>query len=241
MSNLTAVLNDQIRRLARRESRSDTRTVRRATAQYRRDIAFLKRQVHSLTQRLTYFEKTARQTPMAFTPPAEVLAKGRFRAMGVKAHRRKLGLSAGDYARLVGVSKKTIYQWEGGKAKPRSPLTTAKWLAVRGLGKRQAMERLGLAESRPSVGGAPHTLLPRPERQRGVFQQTAEQVILSLLKGGKMRTTRQINEAWRNRGRRGAADTTLGRMVQAGKLEREKIKGGRGSTYWVSSGNRRIR
>ena len=34
-------------------------------------------------------------------------------------HRTKLGLSASDYAKLVGVHPITIYSWEQGKTKPR--------------------------------------------------------------------------------------------------------------------------
>ena len=54
----------------------------------------------------------------------------RFRAMGVKAHRTKLGLSAENYGKLVGVSGVTIYKWESGKNKPQQA-QKAKWLAIR--------------------------------------------------------------------------------------------------------------
>jgi hypothetical protein len=39
MPNIAGVLNDQIRRLAKREITSQTRSTRRLTAQFRRDIA----------------------------------------------------------------------------------------------------------------------------------------------------------------------------------------------------------
>jgi len=39
MPNVNAVLNDQIRRLARREIRANTKTIKKATGHYRRDIA----------------------------------------------------------------------------------------------------------------------------------------------------------------------------------------------------------
>ena len=59
--------------------------------------------------------------------------------MGVKAHRAKLGLCADNYGKLVGVSGVTIYKWETGKNKPQEA-QKAKWLAIRGLGKEEALD-----------------------------------------------------------------------------------------------------
>src|SRR5436190_16367211 len=56
MSNLALTLNDHIRRLARREIKAETKTTRRLTALYRRDIAALKRQVASLRKTVTFLE-----------------------------------------------------------------------------------------------------------------------------------------------------------------------------------------
>jgi len=56
---------------------------------------------------------------------------------------RRLGLSAADYARLVGVSSLTIYNWEHGKSRPRKEQLAA-LVAVRGIGKREALRRLEL-------------------------------------------------------------------------------------------------
>ncbi len=56
-----------------------------------------------------------------------------------------MGLSAADYATLVGVGAQTIYNWEQGKSKPRVQQLAA-LLAVRSLGKREAVKRLRLLE-----------------------------------------------------------------------------------------------
>jgi DNA-binding transcriptional regulator YiaG len=61
----------------------------------------------------------------------------------VKAQRERLGLSAADYAKLVGVSSLTIYNWEQGKTRPRQEQLAA-LVAVRGIGKREAIKRLAL-------------------------------------------------------------------------------------------------
>ena len=44
----------------------------------------------------------------------------RFRAAGFAALRKKLGLSAADMGKLLGVTLQTIYHWEKGQSRPRS-------------------------------------------------------------------------------------------------------------------------
>ena len=64
-----------------------------------------------------------------------------FSPKAVKAERERLGMTVREYARLVGVSVLTIYDWEKGAVVPREP-ALRKWLAVRGIGKAQAERRL---------------------------------------------------------------------------------------------------
>jgi transcriptional regulator with XRE-family HTH domain len=226
MPNVNAIINEQIRRLARREIRANTRSVKKATGQYRHAIAELRKQIAALTRRLGYIEKRPAAHAgdgAAITGPEDT---SRFRSVGVKAHRAKLGLSAKEYGKLVGVSALTIYHWEQGKARPRNKAAAAKWLAVRGMGKKEAYEKLGLKEPQADAGGR-----GRPGRRRGKFKQTGEQTILSLLKSKKSMSTREINEAWRNEGRAGSADVMLGLLVKGKKLKRTKVEGQRGSQY----------
>ena len=75
-----------------------------------------------------------------------VIAKGkRFSAHGLKTHRERVGLSAADYSKLVGVTAQTVYSWEQGKSKPRDEQLAA-LVAVRDLGMREALKRLELLE-----------------------------------------------------------------------------------------------
>ena len=71
-------------------------------------------------------------------------------------------------------------------------------------------------------------------RKRGAFQETAEQMILGLLAGGKTMTTAEINAAWKKARRGGSADVALGKLVKAGKLRRKKVKKGKGSNYSIA-------
>ena len=171
MPNLASALNEQIRRLSRREIRSQTKTTRRLTAQYRRDIAALKREVMSLRKVVAFLE--AQEKRRVAQRPAAPAAEGiRFRADGLKSHRSKLGLSAKDYGRLVGVSGLTVYQWEGGKTRPRKA-QLAKLASVRGLGKREALKRLELLGGPPRRRGRPRASAARRPKSRTAGRRSA--------------------------------------------------------------------
>jgi DNA-binding transcriptional regulator YiaG len=71
----------------------------------------------------------------------ELVESIRFSARSVKAQRNRLGLSAADYGKLVGVSGLTIYNWEHDKSRPRQAQLAA-LVAVRGIGKREALLKL---------------------------------------------------------------------------------------------------
>jgi len=141
MPNFTSVLREEITRLAKRQVRRETGTTRRLSARHRRDIAELKRQVQDMTQRLAFLEKQERRRVAQSPAPAETEGNSRFSPKWLKAHRRKVGLSAADYAKLVGVSPLTIYKWEQGEFKPREQQVAA-LAAVRTLRKREALKRL---------------------------------------------------------------------------------------------------
>ena len=143
MVNVSVVLKDMIRRLARREIKAQTSATKQAVAQYRQDIAKLKRQVKDQQKEIGFLkgqEQKRLAQPQAKEEPMEGI---RFSARSVKAQRTRLKLSAADYGKLVGVSGLTIYSWESGKSRPREA-QLAKLVAVRGIGKREALVKLEL-------------------------------------------------------------------------------------------------
>jgi hypothetical protein len=93
---------------------------------------------------------------------------------------------------------------------------------------------LGVAEPKasPNVPPAP-TAKPAPRQigNRGQFKQTARDLILSLLKGKKTLTTRELGMAWKQAKRGGTVDNTLAKMVKAKQIKRTKVKGEKGSRY----------
>jgi DNA-binding transcriptional regulator YiaG len=135
-------LKQEIARVSRKEIKANTDSTRRAVAQFRRDIAELKRVVKTMERRMSALEKEEKKR--VGKPVAPDLAEGaRFGGKWVRSHRHKIGLSQADYARLVGVSSLTIYNWESGRTRPRREQLNS-WVAVRTLGKRDAERRLEL-------------------------------------------------------------------------------------------------
>lgn len=143
MPNIVNVLNEQIRRLSRRELYREIRNTRKLTAQHRRDLAALKRQVAALQKTVDFLERQEKRRVAQQPVPATEEKALRFRADGLRTHRAKTGLSAGDYAKLIGVSGQSIYNWEAGTSRPR-PAQIKKLAALRSLGKREILKRLAL-------------------------------------------------------------------------------------------------
>lgn len=142
MANIASLLKAEISRIARKEVRTETQTLKKASAQYRSDIAALKRRIAEQDRLIAKLRKSK---------PATTAATGenegpqlRFRPDGFASLRKKLGLSAADMGKLLGVSLQTIYHWEKGQSKPRA--SQLQGIAeVRKLGKRGAAARLAEA------------------------------------------------------------------------------------------------
>lgn len=140
MANIAGMLRQEIVRLARKEIRNQTDTLKKISAQYRKDIAELKRRVIDLQRRLAPLEKQSLRNTSAPTLEAEA-GHVRFTAKGLRSQRQRLGLSAADYGKLVGVTGQSIYSWEREVSRPRQQ-QVAKIAAIRHLGKKEACARL---------------------------------------------------------------------------------------------------
>ncbi len=140
MPNIATVLKEEILRLARKEVREQTSVLKKMSAQYRRDIAQMKRQVSDLQRKITPLQKQVLRG--VSSPPAEGEGEHvRFTAKGLRSQRKRLGLSAANYGKLIGVTGQTIYSWEQETSRPRK-LQVARIASLRHLGKRDAYARL---------------------------------------------------------------------------------------------------
>ena len=169
MANLASALKEEISRLARKEVRQQTAGAAKTATRCERDIAALKRQIEDLQRKLSSLRTqdtpgpavskkatskkaaTKKQAAKTASGSGKQASRARFSAKGLKANRVRLGLSADNYGRLVGVSGLSIYNWEQGKARPRES-SIAALMAIRGIGKREAAKRLeALATSQPKA------------------------------------------------------------------------------------------
>lgn len=144
MPNLASVLRAEVARIARKELRGETDSLRKTVASQRTEIAALKRRLSEVEKSLKTLARTATKgKARAAAAPAEEGdgSHVRFSAKGMASNRQRLGLSAADFGLLVGTTGQSIYGWESGKSKPR-PRNLAAIMALRGVGKREVAARL---------------------------------------------------------------------------------------------------
>ena len=119
MPNIATALKAEIARVARKEIRSETESLKKAVTAYRKEIASLKKRMQGL-ERQAKVAGHRRSEPA--TPERDSLADSpqlRFSPGRLAKQREKLGLSAADFAKLLGVSALSVYKWESGKSRPR--------------------------------------------------------------------------------------------------------------------------
>lgn len=146
MANIDTVLKSEISRLARKQIRAEIEPLKRAALQHRGRVASLRRQVEALEREIKRFAKTGKRMPGG-SPDGSQEPRDerplRFRASGLASHRKRLGLSAADFGKLLGVSGQSVYKWETGEVRPRRSQLEA-IAAVRKLGRREALARLNM-------------------------------------------------------------------------------------------------
>ena len=140
MANIATVLKAEISRVARKEVRAETTSLKKAGRLYRSEIAALKRTTQTLERQIKKLLKTnATATQQADAETSET--PRRFGPKSLISQRRRLGLSAAECGLLLGASSQSIYNWEEGKTRPQAKHLPA-IAALRALGKRQAAAHL---------------------------------------------------------------------------------------------------
>jgi len=140
MPNIASILKSEIARVARKELRSETESLKKAVTTFRTEIAALKRRTQALEQEVSRLKKAAAKT----APPADAEAGSqplRFSAKGLASTRKRLGLSAEECGLLVGASAQSVYNWEKGGPRPRAKHLPA-IAALRTMGKKEVAAKL---------------------------------------------------------------------------------------------------
>lgn len=147
MPNIASVLKSEIARVARKEIREQLAPLQKAIADQKKHITTLKRQLVEQQKALRRLQSGGRMTtPRGAAEESKDSPALRWRPAGFAQHRKRLGLSAEQMAKLLGCSSLSIYKWESGKVRPRQAQLEA-IARVRNLSRAQAHEQLQGAAS----------------------------------------------------------------------------------------------
>ena len=134
MPNMQQLLNDEIRRLARKEVKLAIQPLQENIAALRRQISDLKKLYNEANRKAEYIQKKAAEVSGVEITAEE--PKLRLNAAGIVRIRTKLKLTQSEFARLLDVSMHTVSAWEKGKCAPRANVKS-RICALRTIGKRQ--------------------------------------------------------------------------------------------------------
>ena len=149
MSNVVKILKAEIARISKKEAKSATQAIGKSNTWLRKTVAELKK-------RLVLLEKENKRMVAAMKKyqvaqperlEQEEGRKARFTSKGINSLRKKLRLSQADFGKLLGTTPHAVYLWEkkDGQLSLRDK-TKAAILSVKGLGAREAKEKLAEAE-----------------------------------------------------------------------------------------------
>ena len=144
MPNIMSALKSEISRLARKEARQVVAPVKKASANYRGLIAGLRKQIDALQNEVAALRRAVPKAEKALAAAQEPQGRFWITGKGVRALRKRLGLTQARFGKLAGISAVTVANWEArnGKVNLRKA-TASKLQGLRGIGKRQAAEMLG--------------------------------------------------------------------------------------------------
>ena len=137
--NIASILKSELSRVARKEVRGESGPLKKSSAKLRSDVAALKRRMVELEKLVRQSNRGGKRAEATGDAPAGAVA--RFSGKGLAAQRKRLGLSAANFGKLLGVSGASVYLYEENKTRPRPALMQA-IAEVRKMSKRQAQARL---------------------------------------------------------------------------------------------------
>jgi DNA-binding transcriptional regulator YiaG len=145
MSNVVKILKAEIARISKKEAKSATQGIGKSTAWLRKTVADLKKRLVLLEKENKHLVAVMKKFQVAQPEKvdAEEGKKARFSSRGIRALRKKLRLSQADFGKLLGTTPGAVHLWEkkDGALNLRDK-TKAAILSVRGLGAREAKEKL---------------------------------------------------------------------------------------------------
>jgi DNA-binding transcriptional regulator YiaG len=144
MSKMMNALKSEIVRLAHKEIKKELAPAKRVTTAQRGLIAGLRRQVNALQKQLDALRKSIPAPGIAVMAKTEPAGRFWITGQGVKALRKRLGLTQANFGKLAGVTSNAVVKWEVQKGKLGLRKATAgKLQEIRRLKKRDMAGMLG--------------------------------------------------------------------------------------------------
>jgi len=154
MGKMEQTLKSEIARLARKEMRATYLPLARDVRRLKRTVSALRKTVAVLAKLRAELQaqRTAERARLAAAP--EEVKVAHLSPGLIKKLRKRLGITQGELATLVGVSASAVGFWEYGKAKPEGHNREA-LVALRKLGRREVQGILAAkaAEVQPEAKG----------------------------------------------------------------------------------------
>lgn len=145
MPNIAKVLKDEIARIAKHESKIAVSKPLKTGIANKKALVDLKRRLIQIEKDLQGLQKTMNACRSSQIPTVESEGKKEWLSgRGIKALRRKMKISQAQFAKLIGMNPIAVVRWEKqrGKLAFKKPDTLGKILALRGIGVREAQERV---------------------------------------------------------------------------------------------------
>ena len=165
MPNVTAILKQEISRIAKKEAKSFFKDLPSSFGSLKRTVSEQKKRITALEAKVAKLEKSIAKDSKLSLPKPEELEHSRLGASNVVKLRKKLGITRAEMAKLVGSSTNSVFLWENGKATPRSQ-AKSKIIALRGLGKREIKKLLGEQEPKIEAKTVAATAKPAIKRKK---------------------------------------------------------------------------
>lgn len=143
MANFQQILNDEIRRLARKETSGTMKELKAQLVELRRVTADLNRRLKALEGNMV--KVIDDPAPSAAVENEETAKAMRVTPERIIKWRTNLGLNKSQYAALLGVNLLSVVRWESGKTTPREE-QKRRIVAIRDMGKRELAKLLAEKE-----------------------------------------------------------------------------------------------
>jgi DNA-binding transcriptional regulator YiaG len=155
MSNVEKILKAEIARISKREAKSATQGIGKSTAWLRKTVADLRKRVVLLEKEKKRLAAAMKKYQAAQPEKVDMEegTKARFSSRGIRALRKKLRLSQVDFGKLLGTTPGAVHLWEKKEgALNLRDKTKAAILSIRGLGAREAKEKLAELRKKAKKG-----------------------------------------------------------------------------------------